>query len=379
MGIRVCGVSIFVLIAPKRGKEINQYPAMEGELLDWEVLHNSDSDSNSTLVNSPELMNLEDIEGDTEGMIRSDYFSLDNQSMYAKEGDVSEEGSVESDNPSWIDPKPETRYVRNNSGEFWSDSGSDRSIDRKLSDLGVKNDLGFAENEKGVASFEGIGEMEASSDILGGFKPDDTKFSELDRKKELGFGGCGEIQNQFKDFGKFSSDSGEDNLVSIKFEDVDKEVDVGFNDCMTKGAELEYSGELDDGNGSTVELEAGESNPIENEGSTINEMKPSLKSVYEVDKKRVVWWKVPFELLKYCVFKVSPVWSFSVAAAVMGFVILGHRLYKMKRKSRSLQLKVTMDDKVRCYICFPVIVVNVMMNLSYDWKLNYKLRLIFIL
>lgn len=29
----------------------------------------------------------------------------------------------------------------------------------------------------------------------------------------------------------------------------------------------------------------------------------------------------------------------------MGFVILGRRLYKMKRKSSNLQLKVTMDDK----------------------------------
>ncbi|XVF73656.1 hypothetical protein PTKIN_Ptkin13bG0000100 [Pterospermum kingtungense] len=318
---------------------------MEGELLDWEVLHNSDSDLNSILVNSPELMNLEDIEGDTEGMIRSDYFSLHNQSIYAKEGDVSEEGSVESDNPSWIDPKPETRYVRDNSGEFWSDSGSDRSIDPKLSDLGVKNELGFAENEKVPVRFEGIGEMEARSDKSGGFKPGNTKFTELDRKKELGFGGCGEIQDQDKDFGKFWSGPGEDDSVSMKFEDVDKEGGIGFNGCMEKGAELKHSGELDDGNVSTVELEAGESNPLENEDSTINEMKSTVKSVYEGDKKRVAWWKFPFELLKYCVFKVSPVWSFSVAAAMMGFVILGHRLYKMKRKSRSLQLKVTMDDK----------------------------------
>ncbi|XVF16480.1 hypothetical protein REPUB_Repub10bG0034600 [Reevesia pubescens] len=244
---------------------------MEGELLDWEVLHNlnSDSDSNSIMVNSPELRNFEEIEGDTEGMIKTDYFSLDNQSMYAKEGDVSGEGSVESDNPSWIDPNLEIQYERNNSGNFWSDSGSDRSDDRKLSDFNVKKESGFAEEEG----------------------------------------------------------------------------DIVFSDCMKKGAGLENSGELDDGNGSTKGLEGGGGNPIGNEGSSIDEMKLCVESVYEGDKKRVVWWKVPFELLRYSVFKISPVWSFSVAAAVIGFVILGHRLYKMKRKSRNLQLKVTMDDK----------------------------------
>ncbi|XVE60912.1 hypothetical protein DITRI_Ditri05aG0164800 [Diplodiscus trichospermus] len=314
---------------------------MEGELLDWEVLHNSDSDANSIRVNSPELRNLEEIEGDSEGMIRSDYFSLDNQSMYAKQGDVSEEGSIESDNPSWIDPNPVTRYGRNNSGDFWSDSGSDRSDDRKLRDFDVKNELGFTENEKVPICFEGSGEMEANSAKSVTFKPDDTKFSKSDREKELRFG---EIQDHDQDLDKFWSDSGGDGLVSMKFEDVE-EGDIGFSDCMKKGAELENSVEVHDGKGSPVELEGGEDNTIGHEGSSFDEMKLSEKSVYGGDKKRVVWWKVPFELLRYCVFKVSPVWSFSVAAAVMGFVMLGHRLYKMKRKSRSLQLKVTMDDK----------------------------------
>ncbi|CAI0559400.1 unnamed protein product [Linum tenue] len=38
--------------------------------------------------------------------------------------------------------------------------------------------------------------------------------------------------------------------------------------------------------------------------------------------------------------------TFAMAAAVMGFVIFGRKLYKMKRKARSLELKVTLDDKV---------------------------------
>ncbi|KAK9748958.1 hypothetical protein RND81_02G092900 [Saponaria officinalis] len=68
----------------------------------------------------------------------------------------------------------------------------------------------------------------------------------------------------------------------------------------------------------------------------------------EDEKKRVVWWKVPMEVLKYCVMRVNPVWSLSMAAAaLMGFVILRRRfLYKMKRKSLGIQLNVTVDDKV---------------------------------
>lgn len=66
------------------------------------------------------------------------------------------------------------------------------------------------------------------------------------------------------------------------------------------------------------------------------------------DQKRslVWWWKVPMQLVKYCAaFRVSPVWTLSAAAAVMGFVILARRLYKMKKKTKALELKVTVDPK----------------------------------
>ncbi|XP_042061756.1 uncharacterized protein LOC121805814 [Salvia splendens] len=70
----------------------------------------------------------------------------------------------------------------------------------------------------------------------------------------------------------------------------------------------------------------------------------------EIDKKSshvVVWWKMPMEFVNYFVFRMSPVWTVSVAAAFMGFVILGRRLYKMKKKNkaRGLQIKVAVDDK----------------------------------
>ncbi|KAF3440394.1 hypothetical protein FNV43_RR18678 [Rhamnella rubrinervis] len=268
-----------------------------GELQDWEVLNSSETGLVNSSNSAENPRKLEGVEDDTEGMIRDDYFSLDNQGRYAKEGDLSEEGSIESDNPSWIDPGSETRYPRKNSGEFWSDSGSDRSDDRKISDFAAKTELDFADNVK----------------------------------SQVGFDGIGEIHTTDKDSSNFWSDSGGDGLVSKEIEGVGKGDGMDFT-------------ELDSVNNSIMELE-GDGNSAESERVATEEVKSNEKSDGVGEKRMVVWWKVPFELLKYCVFRVSPVWTFSVAAAVMGFVILGRRLYKMKRKSQSLQLKVTMDDK----------------------------------
>lgn len=58
-----------------------------------------------------------------------------------------------------------------------------------------------------------------------------------------------------------------------------------------------------------------------------------------------VWWKVPVELLKFCVFRISPVWTFSIAAAVMGLILLKRRLSRMSRQSRSIPIKLTVEDK----------------------------------
>jgi hypothetical protein len=61
----------------------------------------------------------------------------------------------------------------------------------------------------------------------------------------------------------------------------------------------------------------------------------------------VVWWKLPFRLLPYCAWKVKPVWSFSIAAALLGLVVLGRRMYRRKSKARGLpQIKIAFDDKV---------------------------------
>ena len=72
------------------------------------------------------------------------------------------------------------------------------------------------------------------------------------------------------------------------------------------------------------------------------------------ENKKVVWWRVPIEMLRYCVMRVNPVWSLSMAAAaVMGLVLLRrHYLNKVKRKTMGLQLKVTVDDKVCVHSLF---------------------------
>nr|CAB3446915.1 unnamed protein product [Digitaria exilis] len=69
------------------------------------------------------------------------------------------------------------------------------------------------------------------------------------------------------------------------------------------------------------------------------------------DKQVVVWWRLPFRLLHYCAWKVKPVWSFSVAAALLGLVVLGRRMYRMKRKAKGLpQIKIAFDDKSRTMV-----------------------------
>ncbi|EEF36862.1 uncharacterized protein LOC8277156 [Ricinus communis] len=278
---------------------------VSGEFQDWELLVNSDTD----MVHSPNSVNnsrnLEEIEADSEGVLRLDYFSLENDSRYAKTAavvDASDEGSVESDNPSWIDPGPETRYNQiTNSGEFWSDSGSDRSDERKASDFDVKNELGVVDNVKMEGGFQGIGEIECKDDTEGKFESFEGSLSNLEGKNEMGF---------------------EESLKN----------EMGTGDFVDN---------------LSMDKDLGESN-VENSSKEDNLSVVAVvekKSEGDEEKRKVVWWKVPFELLRYCVFRISPVWTFSMAAAVMGFVILGRRLYKMKRKTRSLPLKVTVDDK----------------------------------
>nr|GLL42424.1 uncharacterized protein LOC109148783 isoform X3 [Ipomoea trifida] len=256
------------------------------ELQDWEVLLPNPVPADSGFVASAENPNaFEEIGADSEGMVHANYFSIDSAEGYV--GTVaatigSEAGSEASDNPSWIDPGLETGYPRKDSGESWPDSGSDRSDDRKLEEFEGKGEMGILQKGKIGGVFDGIEEI----------------------------GGGNEK--------KFWSDSGGIEMGGLKIEQFEETKELGV-----------------EGNAKLDETESIGSNNVD--GS-------EPRKAEEV-KRSVVWWKVPFELLKYCVFRANPVWTFSVAAAVMGFVILGRRLVNMKKKTRNLELKVTMDDK----------------------------------
>lgn len=54
--------------------------------------------------------------------------------------------------------------------------------------------------------------------------------------------------------------------------------------------------------------------------------------------KLVLFWRLPLDLIKYCVFNIKPFWSISIAAmAVMGFVMLGRRTrYRLKNKNQTM-------------------------------------------
>ncbi|CAA0837690.1 Unknown protein [Striga hermonthica] len=236
---------------------------------DWELLHSS-SDSDSAPLSCPDSDESFN-EIDAGGLIQVNYFSLDAHNSFGEDmGD--DKSAAESDNPSWIDPESEgkpTRYINRESGEFWSDSGSDRSEDRKVGQTEAKKEMFFSHDEEREVRVEGAGEI---------------------LEEDLGV----EIS---------STEHGD--------------VSCQENNVMERN-------------------ESGDEVMVDGESKENGELK----------KRSMVWWKMPVEFLKYCVFRMSPVWAFSVAAAaMMGFAILGRRLYKMKKRTKGLEIKVTVDGK----------------------------------
>ncbi|KAK9076177.1 hypothetical protein SSX86_004510 [Deinandra increscens subsp. villosa] len=226
---------------------------MDVELHDWEVLDDSNSDQDTAY--------LDGIERGSEGIIRSDHFSLDSLNFSATQvPDVSDHVSVDSDNPSWIDPVCDANYSTTEPiGEFSSTDGSS----------------------------------------------DDGKYGESDSNRELG---VVEFASRQVDCADLLPDSDEDDAKSSVCEKIDEE-----SEQIVEGR--------DEGNNENMKADGEERSVV------------------------AVWWKLPFDLLKYCLFRASPVWTLSAAAAMMGVVILGRRLYKMRQKTRTLQLQVTVDDK----------------------------------
>lgn len=262
--------------------------------------HSAAKDSDDIAAHSAGEKDSDDIDAHSGGMIQANYFSIDAEHRGTVAGaDVSEENSESSDNPSWIDPASENRYPRKASAEFWSDSGSERSDDRKVNELEGGNEVGLAGNEKRELG------SEETKEISGG----DEKSME--------------------NFEQFWLDSVGIKVDSVKVADCEENRGLSIESASLEVPPEEEKGEKESGSD-------------EKESETV-EIEPRKA---EIEKKwTIVWWKVPMQFLKYCVFKVSPVWSFPVVAAVLGLVILGRRLYKMKKKARGLNLKVTLEDK----------------------------------
>lgn len=325
------------------------------EFQDWEVLQPSPGSDSGNQIK---------FGADSDGVIRNDYFSVDDDDRRMKTvaaaDDVGAGGSEASDNPNWTDPSLETRVPREGSDEFCPELEDDRSEGRTVEELEGKGEIGFLlDDEKIHGGFGGIDEtgcgngdnFEEFKSGWGGNEYGGAKFEEFEDKElvvekeenlrdgsEVLADKEHEIVNKFveveakNNFEEFKSGWGGNEYGGAEFEDFeDKELVIEKEENLPDGSEV---------------LADKEHEIVPTGGETMNKIVEVEVKKAEVEKKSVVWWKAPFELLKYCMFRFKPVWTFSMAAALIGFAILGRGIYKMKKKSRSLELKVTMDDKV---------------------------------
>lgn len=257
------------------------------EFQDWEFLH-PNSDSEWTLPHSVDTFD----EIDLDGIIRANYFSLDSRNRYVT---AHGEDSVDykSNYPSWIDPGLDenlTRCLNKESVEFWSDSSGDRSGGAKFNDFVGTNEMGSDEMKQITLQ-----------------KVENAQILEKDYYSMV-----------------------EEGSMKLNELEADSELDMKEKANLCEGSEV-------------LGEEKCERNEIRDVIEGINEKGTDKR--HEIVNMGVLWWKMPMELMRYCVFRVSPVWTVSVAASMIGFLIVGRRLYKMKKKTRALQIKVTVDDK----------------------------------
>ncbi|MQL83390.1 hypothetical protein Taro_015912 [Colocasia esculenta] len=243
---------------------------------EWEVLNSAEPGSDACAAEA-----FLGIEGDAEGAIKSDYFALSSKDRYGRRApsDGDREGSLpDSDNPSWVDPDSDSRFLgepsRGDPGGFWT---SDESSDGQQTPKAGHAKGGFANS----ASLQPEVVLEGMNSNGG------------EGQEGIGSGGIGETD-----------------VVEGGSEESDDSQRIGLLPASPVG------------NTDLVNF-----------------------TVAEGGKAGWVWWKLPVELLKFCAFRIRPVWSISIAAALVGVVLLGRRLYKKKPKIKSSPLKVSVDDK----------------------------------
>lgn len=274
---------------------------MEGELLDWELVHGSDSESTDSVTSEKKSGSSSVID---DGMILSDHFSSDN---IIKRCDETTDQSLGSGDSSRVGYGSEPQDP--------VDPGFDQS-----GDACVGNELGFHDSKIGNS---GDGEV---------------KLSDFDENHDEESEAVTELTEATKCF----SEPNDLEVESQSVEDSSKSWSGSGGNELASGDSMAVNGEEEivSDNG-VVSTEAVEESGVETVEAVAVNSGDESKS-----RGETVWWKMPFVLVKYYAFRIGPVWSVSMAAALMGFVLLGRRLYNMKKKAQSFHLKVTMDDKV---------------------------------
>ncbi|KAL5995485.1 hypothetical protein ACLOJK_025547 [Asimina triloba] len=357
------GVYKLALISPSLFVTAMEGP--RGDFHDWEILQTPDENSvPSPAPNSPGRI-IDLIGSNSSGVIRSDYFAIHN----GKKSCVVDldGGVIESGNSMSVDV---VLGSRNEAGAkaVVGDEGTEISLgelgvgDWKVGEFEEKSDLGIGGDAEREMSWGGI---EVSSGRADGFlsssgaadvvRRKDRGCDELgigdDAKSEVGLEGIGEIagseveqKNSQEFLSKLSSDDGmvfdkDSERIAIERRETD--------DCLlNSGRDLlvaEESGVLE---GGSAEGEVSDSAELSKIGSLpVPNVTAGEVNAGDGEEKTATWWKFPLEFLKFCVFRVSPVWSISIAAAVFGIAILRKRLHRMKRKSQSIPLNVSVDEK----------------------------------
>ncbi|CAN8246683.1 unnamed protein product [Cochlearia groenlandica] len=281
---------------------------MEGELFDWEVVHGSDTESTDSIASNKKPSSSSCVID--EGMILSDHFSADN---------LPDEQSLD--------------CVVESIGSFRVDNGSDPQN---------RADLGFDFDEEKHVDGGIVSQYDDGSKCLSESDRSDVEeklWSDDSGGNEHVSGDSGVVNGEDEiviDSGVVSSEAIEGSCGNNSIVDAR---DIGS--VMRSGED-----EIDTDRG-VVSNEAIEGSGGNNSVIEARDVDSVVRSGDDESRNRdiVWWWKMPFVVVKYCAFRIGPVWSVSMAAAVIGLVLLGRRLYNMKKKAQRFNLKVTIDDK----------------------------------
>ncbi|KAH9625881.1 hypothetical protein KSS87_003395 [Heliosperma pusillum] len=302
-------------------------PNLETNDWDWELVPNSDHQHNHS-THSPSFR----------GVIRSHHFSIEGE-----EFENPNQGSTGIDYLGFSDYFAKSSEIVQNSGntDVGSNSVTGFSVDFAKSSEIVQNS---GSNDVEIISSV----LVKSSEIVQNSGNNDleinsfAKSSKIVQNSEVGIDSVTGFSDNFAKSSEIvHQNSGNEEVEVISF------TVSSDHSSKSSGIVQQNSGNDD---AESFSGECAEDQEQEQHGDCLNfEDDEEKKSEQNENEKRVVWWKVPLEVLKYCVLRVSPVWSLSMAAAaLMGFVLLRRRyLYKMKRKSMGLSLQgnVTVHDK----------------------------------